>query len=481
MLQPPCPAPSVGAAARRARSRFLRWLALGATASGLLFLLWSCNSHPLQVPTPDPTGELAQYREINPTRKVDIIFVIDNSGSMSEEQGNLARNFPVFMDELAGLQGADFQIASVSSDLGAGAGSTNDSCAQSGGDRGVFCSVKGMDFCTRCGVDVSRGRFLRTINPNYQGNIRSVFTCMSTFGTTGCAIEHSIGALRNALLAPENAGFIREDAYLAFVILTDEDDCTAPANSPLFAMPRPGQEVSLICALEAHVCGGAHNTGMMAVDRPLAECQAASDGGLIPLSQMVTDILAIKKDPARIIAAGIFGWPLPGNEAAARYQIQMNGNNLASRPVCSSAGNGSAVPGIRVKRFVESFPTNSVYSICQNDFREVVKSIAQKIRVTVGDPCVTAPLMDINPATAALEVDCTVTERRPLGNNRFDEVVVPQCKGGETAPCWQLSPLASCSKSGYQLDVDRKGAMPIEGTRQSIRCLTCPTGNCRML
>ena len=86
---------------------------MAATAPALLFLLWSCNSHPLQRPSPDPTGELAQYREINPIRNVDIVFVIDNSGSMSEEQANLARNFPVFMDELAGLQGADFQIASV--------------------------------------------------------------------------------------------------------------------------------------------------------------------------------------------------------------------------------------------------------------------------------------------------------------------------------------------------------------------------------
>ena len=201
---------------------------MGMAAPALLFLLWSCNSHPLEIPSADPSGELAQYREINPIRNVDIVFVIDNSGSMAEEQGNLARNFPVFMDELAGLQGANFNIASVSSDLGAGTGSTNAACVAGGGDRGVFCSVRGNDFCTRCGVDTSRGRFLRTVGPNYAGNIRTVFTCMSTFGTTGCGYEHSVGALRAALYAPENAGFIRPDAYLAFVIMTDEDDCTAP-------------------------------------------------------------------------------------------------------------------------------------------------------------------------------------------------------------------------------------------------------------
>ncbi len=447
-----------------------------ATAPALLFLLWSCNSHPLQRPSPDPTGELAQYREINPIRNVDIVFVIDNSGSMQEEQANLARNFPVFMDELAGLQGADFQIASVSSDLGAGTGSDN-GCLAAGGDRGVFCSVRGNDFCARCGVDVTRGRFLRTVNPNYAGNIRNVFTCMSTFGTAGCGFEHSIGALRAALTAPENAGFLRPDAYLAFVIMTDEDDCSAPADSPMFGTMTPGQDFSLRCALEAHSCGGAHNSGLTPVDLPLNSCQAAEDGQLVPISQLVLDIVNIKKDPSLIIAAGIFGWPLPGAEPAARYQIA-GAPNLSSRPVCSS-GNGSAIPGLRVKRFVEAFPNSSTYSICQNDFREAVREIARKIRVTVGDPCISAPLVDINPATPALEADCTVTESRPIANNRFEDHVIPQCKGGENSPCWVVSPQASCSASGYSLDIDRKNSPAVEGTRQSIRCLTCLQPGCR--
>jgi hypothetical protein len=442
---------------------------MAVTAPALVFLLWSCNSHPLQGPSPDPTGELAQYREINPIRNVDIVFVIDNSGSMMEEQANLARNFPLFMDELAGLQGADFQIASVSSDLGAGP-AANQGCAIAGGDRGVFCSIRGNDFCSRCGVDINRGRFLRTVNPNYAGNIRNVFSCMSTFGTGGCGYEHSVGALRAALRAPENAGFLREDAYLAFIIITDEDDCSADPMTDMFTTVLPGQDFSLRCALQAHSCGGMHNTGMTPVDRPLSECTAADDGQLLPLGQLITDVMSVKKDPNLIIAAGIFGWPLPGAEATARYQIA-GAPNLSSRPVCQS-NNGSAIPGIRVKKFVESFPNNSIYSICQNDFREAMRSIAQRIRVTVGDPCVPSPLVDINPATPAMDADCNVVERRPLGNNRFEEVVLQQCKAGDTNPCWAVSPQGSCA-GGYSVDIDRRGHVPPEGTRQSIRCLTC--------
>ena len=453
--------------------RILRWvrlIGLAVTAPALVFLLWSCTSHPLQLPSPDPTGELAQYREINPIRNVDIVFVIDDSGSMMEEQANLARNFPLFMDELAGLQGADFQIASVSTDLGAGTGTANQGCNVPGGDRGVFCSIRGNDFCARCGVDVTRGRFLRTVNPNYAGNIRSVFSCMSTFGTGGCGYEHSVGALRNSLLAPENAGFLREDAYLAFILITDEDDCSASATSTMFGPAIPGQDFSLRCATEAHLCGGMHNTGMMPVDRPLSECTVADDGQLLPLGELIADVLKVKKDPNLIIASGIFGWPLPGTEATARYQIA-GAPNLASRPVCQSM-NGSAIPGIRVKKFVESFPNHSIYSICQNDFREAMRSIAQKIRVTVGDPCVTAPLVDTNPATPAIDPDCNVLEKRPLANGRFEDVVLQQCTAGSTTPCWVVTPQPSCG-GGYQIDIDRKGNVPPEGTRQNIRCLTC--------
>jgi len=33
---------------------------------------------------------------------------------------------------------------------------------------------------------------------------------------------------------PANVNFMRKDAYLAVIILTDEDDCSAPTNSTLF-------------------------------------------------------------------------------------------------------------------------------------------------------------------------------------------------------------------------------------------------------
>ena len=269
---------------------------VGVTAPVLTFLLWSCNSHTLEKPKPNPTGESAQYREINPIRKVDILFVVDNSGSMSEEQANLARNFPVFMDQLTALQGGDFHIASVSTDLGAGAGTTQAQCNRPLGDKGIFCNAQipnpmvpgtwqPRDFCQTCGVN--NQRFLQTMNPNFAGNIRDVFSCMSRFGTAGCGFEHSTEALRLSLDAPENAGFLREDAYLAFILITDEEDCSAPADSPIFATATPGQDWSLRCYLQAVTCNGGKNDGSANVDLALNECQVDDNSGLIQVQDQV--------------------------------------------------------------------------------------------------------------------------------------------------------------------------------------------------
>jgi hypothetical protein len=127
--------------ARQSRSLFWRLMLLGAATPVLPFALWACNSHPLDVPDPLVVGELAQLREINPIHNVDIVFMVDNSGSMQEEQTNLTRNFGTFMREL-NIPGADLHIAAISSELGAGAGTTIQGslggCGALGGDKGIF-------------------------------------------------------------------------------------------------------------------------------------------------------------------------------------------------------------------------------------------------------------------------------------------------------------------------------------------------------
>ena len=66
---------------------------------------------------------------------LDIVFMIDNSGSMQQEQENIARNFPVFISALESLPEGlpNVHIGVVSSDLGAGkySGANVEGCTSS--------------------------------------------------------------------------------------------------------------------------------------------------------------------------------------------------------------------------------------------------------------------------------------------------------------------------------------------------------------
>ena len=75
---------------------------------------------------------------------------------------------------------------------------------------------------------------------NYTGQLEDVFTCIAAVGDSGCGFEQPLASVVRALGAdgrpapPENQGFLRPDALLFIVLLTDEDDCSVPAGSNLF-------------------------------------------------------------------------------------------------------------------------------------------------------------------------------------------------------------------------------------------------------
>jgi hypothetical protein len=223
------------------RWRYLRW-ALAVPA--LPLALWACNSHPLEAPIPLPEQQNDQYYEVNPIRDIDILFMVDNSPSMEQEQANLGRNFPAFIDELSKIPGGlpNVHIGVVSSDLGAGPSPLMGGCPTVGGDRGILQAKAG------CGLNPNE-LFIKsepngTANPtvNFQGGLSKVFSCMATLGTTGCGYEHQLQSTRVALyetVTPQNKGFLRENAYLALVLITDEDDCSADINTDLFANDTP--------------------------------------------------------------------------------------------------------------------------------------------------------------------------------------------------------------------------------------------------
>src|SRR5262249_27784520 len=74
------------------------------------------------VPTVPTKVEIIDF-PANPRRDIDILFVIDDSGSMEEEQDSLRANFSRFMSVLETLEGGmpDVHIGVATSDLGTSA------------------------------------------------------------------------------------------------------------------------------------------------------------------------------------------------------------------------------------------------------------------------------------------------------------------------------------------------------------------------
>jgi hypothetical protein len=334
-----------------------------------------------------PSGQSPRVIELGTPVKLDLLFMIDDSPSMAEEQSNLARNFPRLIEALGKMPSGfpDLHLGVVSSDMGAGASVVSGTCANTQGKAGSLQARPG------CGLDTSHGRYL--IAPadgspaNYQGDIAEVFACLAELGTSGCGFEHQLQAVRMALsgFVSGNEGFLRPEAHLAVVYITDEDDCSAPANSTMYQPPPSGQDGSLLCSLAGHLCNGSPPPAAP-FSTALGNCSAAPDGGgkLIPVQTFVDEMHLLRTQSLSVSIIG--GWP--DDVASASYAIgynsmAMRSDLLGSLPICRSA-NGTAAVGLRLKQFVDAFgPAGKIISICQDDFSEAMAQVGDLINTTV--------------------------------------------------------------------------------------------------
>ena len=170
-------------------------------------------------PTPDSTVQPPSDGDPGPgCQAIDVLFVIDNSGSMGQEQTNLIANFPSFISVLD-QSGLDYRVAvtttgrdytyTMASPLGPIA------MSQDGGDNGAMLKTPAM---TR--------RWLEKADADVTGT----FQALANVGTGGPSDEMPLSAMRDAfeerIADGTNAGFHRPDALLAIVFLTDEEDCS---------------------------------------------------------------------------------------------------------------------------------------------------------------------------------------------------------------------------------------------------------------
>jgi hypothetical protein len=177
--------------------------------------LLGCNEPSIQ-PLPSPTGvtngidlgpewqtdRITQVTE----EKVDVLFVVDNSCSMLEEQAALGSNFDFFIDWFVDSP-LDWHVGVISTDMA---------------------------------------------NPGHSGHLRragsyawvdrdtpqpaGVFASMTALGNTGSndemGLAASMAALTDPLVQGQNGGFYRDEAGLFLVFVSDADDFSASPTLP---------------------------------------------------------------------------------------------------------------------------------------------------------------------------------------------------------------------------------------------------------
>ncbi|RMG97975.1 MAG: hypothetical protein D6705_07175 [Deltaproteobacteria bacterium] len=310
----------------------------------------------------ETTGGGGCNADLGCTDQIDLLFVIDNSGTMAEEQENLARNFPLLIKRLEELKDSegnmvnpDVQIMVTTTDFG------NQLCTQfqkhdpeKGAPITTGCNARidrftGLDpnnpvmvpeACTNvCPTDVvpSGDPFIHFWGPGQDENnipdvppadingdgqddseVAQALACIGPQGIDGCGYESPLENMMQALNpgASWNQGskpFLRDGALLAIVIVTDEADCSIKDPSvmtdPMFMETNPDnnmqQPTSAVCWNAGVTCTGPDMNG------EYSNCTSANNDKLQPISRYTDFLIGYLRDTLKkeVIMLGILGVP----------------------------------------------------------------------------------------------------------------------------------------------------------------------------
>ena len=323
---------------------------------------------------------------------VDMLVVVDNSGSMAEEQSNLAANFPAFIQQLEEYRTPngtplDYRVGvtsvsrsglvlsgSMTVKMGDGACTPGGTCSNAShtcecpGLNFIGCAedCPGDCFCEPAGQRMpipqencrwEEGALVRPTGYEttwIQGpgeHVAAAFSDAATLGTGGCSLEMPLYAVEHALStefqsAPggPNEGFLRPDALLTLIIITDEDDCSA--NISEF-------RADIVMDMNHPLAGASTDLGC-------TDATGAENGEAewIPLEHYV-EFLDTLMGVRTHWAVGV----------------------IAGQTSCESAF-GNAYTAHRLGRFVDMVGGNAVFSdICAGDLATALGQVLQTLQV----------------------------------------------------------------------------------------------------
>ncbi len=234
-------------------------LAVAATVGTIFF---GCIDRPTKLVTSITQSGVSEEVTNDGIDRVDLLLMVDNSNSMRENQSNIMMQFSLMINTLTtpplDAMGhplyppvKDMHVGVVSSDLGT-PGSSVPGCANTDlGDDGLLNPIRFGQALARhepwTSAPPTFGRPADCTDPNQFPSFITFdsattspttfthdFQCNAGLYVNGCGLESQLDAVYRALIIHDaresatntspNAGFVRDNALLAIVMLTDEED-----------------------------------------------------------------------------------------------------------------------------------------------------------------------------------------------------------------------------------------------------------------
>ena len=387
--------------------------------AGTALLLGACLDHPLKPVEYDKSEEIEDTVAIAINKDVDILFVIDNSGSMGEEQALLSANFASFINVLEAKDvQANYRIGITTTDSGnprcpsatfkpEGGNLVLSSCLDRidqnefkfGDDDFSFacsdnCTKRDADLMVRGTTtaydtnEVPRKWIERIETESNIGGVASnveAFQCYGPQGVAGCGFESHLEsmylALANATSAASknNYGFLREAAILTIVFITDEADCSYNPSDPekliftsnkvFWNSPDAPQPTSALCWKAGVECTGGPDTfsecHSQNYDINRAVTTDTTKAVLQPVSKYIDFVKSIelakrKIDMEQNVLISLIAGVPPGYE---NFEAEIPYENSIDTTYQGNFGIGpgcvldaaTAVPPVREREFAEAF------------------------------------------------------------------------------------------------------------------------------
>lgn len=354
---------------------------------------------------------------------LDVLFIVDDSGSMSVPQSDLAANISSFTGPLIAA-GFDTHVAVTTTDAGnLWCQGSSISDPENGAFVGTSCRDRLTDFTfagqqtlnaeatclEHCSESWSPDGTWFDASESDGAALDEALGCLLPQGIAGCGFESTLESMHNALLgAPSD--FLRPNAHLAIVILTDEADCSfvrGPDNQIMedvfgmdgprtfWSLPEENVPTSAVCWNAGVNCasGDCETVDLDPFGNPTSDPNASS---LHPIDGYLDNLIALRDERrpngGELFVYGIVGvptdYPETGTLTYAEGPDAMNPMSFQARygiaPGCTRT-NGTeivteAVPPARMRALIENPEIDGqLFSICSDDMGPALQAMAQDI------------------------------------------------------------------------------------------------------